>query len=255
MRRKTMLAAAAALAALAFAALPSMAMAEETTPEFWTTPALSFASYPQHFTGTSGGGSLYIEGSAAHAGCKRGTAEGEFENAHTGWLKITFTECTETALGSKCYSNSANKGTIETEELTFHTVYIDPEGGTTSETPHERPGILITPNHETGHFATFECAGGLKKITVGGNGVLGTVTEPGLEESGKEATIDITANATEQQHTTTIDTEEVGGEHKIICRHWGLEANEGKGLKPAFENSTEDAITFQEEGTTTTETP
>jgi hypothetical protein len=249
MKRMTMLLTAAALSALALAALPAMAMAEEETPVFNTTPVLSFAEYPAKFTGTSKVSTLYREGKSAKVICKTDAASGSFENGHTGSVKIIFEECEETVLHSKCQSG-ATKGTIETETLPFHLVYIEP---TNAENLHETPGILITPNHETGYFAKFNCASNLVKINVKGNGVVGTVTEPAINGSGTMGTIDITATSTAQEHTTVVASGK-GEEPKY--EKFQLEANENGGAYiPAFQDSKEDTLTFAKEGTTTTETP
>lgn len=88
------------------------------------------------------------------------------------------------------------KGSIETTALPFDLVTL----------PSEEPGMLVTPSSD-GSFAHVECAGGLVKFTVGGNGFVGTVaTECG--EPSEATTIDF--NATEhgvQEHTELASTE------------------------------------------------
>lgn len=236
--KKLMLA--AALSVLAFAAVPSMASA------FTTTPALTLqngATFPQPFTSTSGAGSLLTEATEVH--CTSDTNSGEFENAHTGTVKISFHGCTEEIFGSSCTTAGSPSGTITTQLLTFHTVYLKPAN---AGTPHERPGILFTPN-ANGKFAEFDCLGGFITVVVKGNGVLGTVTAPTIGGAASHtATINVSATSSGQQHTQTQEGETYGLESSI----------NGGALEPAYENAGNDTVTFSNAGVeakTTTETP
>jgi hypothetical protein len=67
------------------------------------------------------------------------------------------------------------------------------------------PGILMTPNAETGVFAHFVCAGFIN-ATVEGTGVIGTITAAcGTETSSTELKFGATATNT-QQHTQITTT-------------------------------------------------
>ena len=241
MSTKKMLLAMMAVAAFAFAALPAVASAEET--KFDTTPSLNGAA-GVGFTSTSKVGHLYIEGSEKPVECQTDTNEGEFTTSMTGTVVVTFHECKFEGLA--CTTPGQPKGTIQTTELAFHLVYLDPEGGE----PHERPGILFTP-HE-GHFATFTCAGGLVHIEVRGSGVAGTITSPKIGGEANKAVISVKATAAGQEHTTVTATNEKEEEKSI---KFGLEASvNGGGFVGAYEDGGEDTVTLNGGVEATTET-
>jgi hypothetical protein len=213
MKRKTMLLVGAALSVLAFTALPSMASAFESTPSI---DPVAPAEFPLSYSGAGGAGTLYTA-SGRNINCTGNSASGSFASSMTGTAKVTFTGCTENKLGSQCQSG-ATKGTIVTEELTTHTVYLS--GG--------KPGVLFTPN-ESGKFATISCLSGFIKIEVKGSGVLGTVTEPGFGEEEASNSFEIVVKATSegQEHTETAEGET-----------YGLESNlNGGGFEPAYEQA------------------
>lgn len=206
------------------------------TPSFEEAPAVSLPEYPAAFT-TSGGENVWASGGSSF-GCESMTGEGELTGSHTGWMRIHFEGC-EGIFGTKCTTPGHAAGTIVSQELILHTAYLKSEG------LHEAPGVAITPEHATGTFAGFACFGGLARYVVKGNGLLGTVTEPGLEEAFSSAAIEIAATEEAQQHTETAEGEE-----------FGLEASvNGSELEP-LSLSAGTALTLsgpEAEGVTTTE--
>jgi hypothetical protein len=246
MKRKTILLAAAALSALAFAALPSAAGA------FKQPPVSGAAGHEFHGTSTNtvglfGGTEFQCKGTEAVP--QTITTTGIFETDDTGSVKFTFHNCREQTFNTTCTSAGEKSGTITTTTLPFHTTYLEPkEGGTT----HERPGILITPNSSitAEHFATFKCAGGFVTVVVKGNGLLGTVTEPRIGDcAGKSNSmkINISATPSAQEHTTTHTT----------GTKYGLTVSvNGGAFAPTYLNLGSNTVSFTEgfEGTTTTET-
>ena len=221
MKHKTMLLFVAALSALAFAAIPAAASAEEI-PMLYNEAEEEVANTA--FTSTSGPSKLY--GSAGVIDCNSDINTGEFTTGTTGWVIIHFKECKETTFESACTTPGRPSGEITTETLPFHTRRL-------SDGSH---GMLITPN-ANGDFAEFDCLGGLISVTVGGNGVLGKISAPGTGVNANTAVLEVNATAEGQEYTET----EAGGES------YGLEAsfNEGE-PSPAYQNSEEDVITFAE---------
>ena len=207
------------------------------TPSFEEAPAVSLPSYPTAFT-SSGGENVWASGGSSF-GCESTTGEGEFTSAHTGSTRLRFEGCAESVFGTKCTTPGHAAGTIVSQELILHTAYLKSEG------LHEAPGVAITPEHATGTFAGFACFGGLTRYVVKGNGLLGTVTEPGLEEAFSSAAVEIAATEEGQQHTETAEGEE-----------FGLEASvNGSELEP-LSLSAGTALTLsgpEAEGVTTTE--
>jgi len=247
MRRKTILLTVGALSAMALAALPSSAAA------FRTTPALSLTkgTFPAAFTGTGGAGTFFTA-SGRNITAESSTAEGEFENAHTGTAKIIFHGVRESIANSTCatYDPVAKKTVGASGEVTvhaiFHTVYGKP---TNLNKPHETTELLFTVTP-----LTFKCLSDLITIQVRGN-VLGTVT-PGLEEE-PTGTFNINVSATEagQEHTEITDENEAG---ELITEKFGLESNlNGGAFEPAYENAGPQSVTLSggAEGKTTTKTP
>ena len=245
---KKLMLAATALAVVAFTALPAVASASDVP---WTSGLPANATFSSASTNTA---TLY---GAANVVCESTeeqpntiTTSGKFETPDTGSVKFTFHNCHDTVFNSACWNaGEESEGTIETTTLPFHLVYLEPkEGGET----HERPGVLITPGSETNempHFASFECLAGFISVEVGGNGILGTVTEPGIGEESHSFGIKVSATENGQEHTTTHTT---GTEYGLTASVNGGET------EPAYEDAGEASATFDTagvEGTTTTETP
>jgi|GEM_PF-2344243 len=175
------------------------------TPSFEEAPSVSLPEYPASFT-TSGGENIWSSAESS-IGCESTAGEGEFTSAHTGLMRIRFEGCGFS--GTKCTTPGHAAGTIVSQELIVHTAYLK------SESLHESPGIAITPEHVTGTFAGFSCVFGLVRYVVKGNGLLGTVTEPGLEEAFSSAAIEMAASEEGQQHTETAEGEEFGLEASV----------------------------------------
>jgi hypothetical protein len=153
MSKKLMLLAAGALAALAFAALPTIASASEM--EFHCEGSATC-------TGTIVGGASTLSndrGEAISCTGRTGSASGTSTTA-TMTVKLTYTGCVETVSGFKFgRTNTTTAGKIETNAMTGHLITM----GT-------NPAILLT-----GANMTFSCAAFLKR-TVTGN-IIGTFGE------------------------------------------------------------------------------
>jgi hypothetical protein len=240
MSKKIMMLAISAAALMAFVALPSMASAFTTTPKI--TP--KGKAFPVALTSTSGAAELITPGQPT-VKCTADSNSGSLESSMTGHVKIKFTGCK--ALGiAPCKSPGAASGTIETKNLGFHLVYLTP-----AVSPHEKPGILFTPEkakeeEEEGLFAEFTCEilGSKTTVVVKGNGVLGAITSPGIGGSSTTATVAV--NATEsggQEYKDTIEGTVYGLKSSI----------NGGAFGPAFENAGTDTITFAESVTLETE--
>jgi hypothetical protein len=171
---------AAGLAVLAFAALPAIAsatypnpyLADNGNPVANTAFSVETQETPTRLATTAGN----------WVTCEAVQGEGEFETAETGWIKLTFHKNCHTKLNLKCGNdpNIASQA-IVTEKLYFHLKTVD-HGGV------QRPGVLITPNPETTHFATFECSL-IGKVTVTGTGIVGTITSPEKEVPSNTETL------------------------------------------------------------------
>lgn len=217
MKKIKMLLASAALSTLAFAALPTMASAFETTPSI--SPA-GEAEFPLQYSGSGLGGTFYTA-SGRWVYCETSSAEATMTASMTGSTKLAFSGCRESTLNSTCTTPGQPSGTIITETLATHTVYLQ-----WTYPPHETPGVLFTPNEETEKVAAFSCVSGFVKIDVKGNGVLGTVTSPGIGESSSALTFNIRAVESSQWHSETIEGET-----------YGLESSQNGGaLEPASLN-------------------
>jgi len=200
MTKKIMLLALAAVSAAVFA-MPAVASAEDIPLHLNPTPAGNQAidDVGANPTLTTTGGTK-IE-------CGSFSGNATFEaGGTTGHMTLTFgpngdgtVPCASS--GFKCNSNPplAAAGTIITTELPFHLVTL----------PNKKPGVLVTPNPtEPRSFAHIECAGGLVKFTVEGNGVIGTITEPACEGTSNMATIDFNATGNGvQEHKKVEGTE------------------------------------------------
>lgn len=215
MKRKFTLLVTAAVAVVAFAAIPAMASA---------APTIDFSKpLPLSFSGSGGASVLRAEG-LPEVKCSSVDVSGTWTTDTTGEIKNTFTGCKVLSIFS-CTSTGQSTGTIVTGTLPFHLKYI---AGFTKTT-----GVLITPP-ANGIFAQFSCAGGLATAEVKGNGVIGHVSAPACNESSTNATIGLTASGTTQTYT------KVEGDTTV----YGL-TNNGK---PASEEAT--ATTTLAEGAT-----
>ena len=230
MIKKSMLA--ACLAALAFAALPAIAAAEETSNP--GDPYLDGVTTGTQFSLSGGEGELntvggkFVKCASVHGG-------GEFDDAETGTVSFTFTGC-KTTLGIKCTTpGQETAGTIQVGPLPFHLKTVK------HTTPH-KPGILVTPNNPdengVGEFTEFKCsfAGAVK---VRGNGIIGTITEP--EEGVASNTAVISFSETEsksgvQTHKTITDHNRETAEEAPIEYHLESSFNGGE-----YEESAEEA--------------
>jgi hypothetical protein len=164
-----MLLAAGALAALAFTALPSAASAGE----FLNTCTTGAGATINVCEGTVIGGVAVLEedsGSTIECTSVTGTATA-IDNSTTGTVELTFHTCKDPTSGFSC-SNTAKAGTITTQTMISHNVYLEHNAST--------PGVKLTGpaggvNHNSS--VTFSCAGGLVKKTVTGT-ILGEIEEP-----------------------------------------------------------------------------
>lgn len=165
-----------AAAALAFGALPAIAAAH---------PVLDppGGTFPARFMGTGGSGTVRAQGFPNWL-CSSSTANGEFNNSTTGTVRFTFHGCA--ALGAFCTSPGQPSGTIATGTSEFHLVTVN--GG--------KVAALITPP-SGGIFTTFACFG--TTISVGGNGVIGAITNPGYNELSSTFTLDFNATGSVQE--------------------------------------------------------
>jgi len=193
MSKKIMLALAAVSAAVF--AMPAVASAEDLPLHLNPTPAgaQTIDDVGANPTLSATGGSKFE--------CGTFSATAMFEaGGTTGHMNLKFgvagaEDCKSSSF--TCNSTGAAAGIIETTELPFHLVKL----------ANEKPGILVTPN-PSGSFAHIECAGGLIKYTIGGNGLIGTFTEPACEGTSNMATIDFNATATGvQEHKKVAGTE------------------------------------------------
>jgi hypothetical protein len=163
MNRKLMLLAAGALAALAFTALPSAASAGEY---------LNTCSNGVICEGTITGGVATLEddsGSWIECTSVTGTATA-IHNSSTGTVELTFHGCKD-QIDFSC-TNTATAGTITTQTMISHNVYLEHNAST--------PGVKLTgPAGGATHnlSVTFSCAGGFVKKTVTGT-ILGQIFEP-----------------------------------------------------------------------------
>ncbi len=138
--------------------------------------------------------------------CTNGvTGNGSWHSTTTGTLTLEFHGCTtETPFGHLACTTRASEGgtgiseTISTTKLPFHLISLGNNKG----------GVLITPNESTGYFAHFTCGGGLVSRSVGGNGVIGTITMPECGTASTTATLKFEQEGTGlQKHTTHTGVE------------------------------------------------
>jgi hypothetical protein len=177
MSKKIMLLALAVSAALF--ALPAMASANENHVEGATGKA---------FVGTGPEGSLEANGEPTIR-CTSTAVSGSFTSETTGNVSATFETCSATILGISLHCRTAAEGTgvIKVSNV-FHLITISTIA---------KPGVLITPP-----FPTVICGEGFseRKMQIGGNGVIGTVTSPACGASSASATIKFASTASSQEH-------------------------------------------------------
>jgi len=150
MNKKLMLLAAGVLSALAFAALPALASADEFQ---------AHCEGAAECTGTIAGGVSELENSAGERiKCTGLTGNAKFATTSTtGTANLVFTECREqiTAFKFKCNGGGGGAGEIKVNNLTYHLINLE-------ETPTTTPGLKFT-----GVNVTFECTGFSKKTVTG----------------------------------------------------------------------------------------
>lgn len=188
MTKKTMLLALAAVSA-AFLAVPALASAQ---------PAHLKEGAPA-FTIAGGAGTL-SRTDANSVSCTSVTGKGQFENTTTGNVtELTFKGC-KNGLGFNCASTEeghlASSQTITTTvPLPFHLIMY----------ATDKPAILLTPNAQTAIFSHFTCLG--VKVTVTGNGIIGTITAPKCNVSSATATLAFEGGAGVQNHIKYTNTD------------------------------------------------
>jgi hypothetical protein len=160
MSKKLMTLAAGVLTALAFTALPSAASAGEF-------PVHCEVAAGAACTSTVNGGHAVLKttGSAAFVTCTSTTGTASVtNNTSTGSVNLVFHGCKESVFSSACTSSGQPSGTIKTNTLVSHNVYLEPN--------KQVPGALLT-----GVNVTFSCFFGAVTKTVTGN-VLGEFETP-----------------------------------------------------------------------------
>jgi hypothetical protein len=161
MNMRLMLLVAVVLAALAFAALPTVAAGGEYTLGCETSPCVGSIQTTTTIP-------LQLENDAGEvivAGSATGTVS--FPSvASTGTVQLLFHEVKEKISGFTftCNSSGLPNGTVTTNKMTAHLINLEP--GETA------PGVLIT-----GANVTFNCAGELIQKTVTG-AIVGSIEVP-----------------------------------------------------------------------------
>lgn len=170
MSKKLMVLAAGALAALAFAALPAVASAGE-----FASDCKSGANCTALVTG----GAAELENDAGERiSCTSVTGTATVtHNTNTGSARLLFHGCKETVSGFNFACGNAGSGTITTNVLTSHGVYLKPNKTT--------PGLLLT-----GVNVTFACF--IVEKTVTGN-ILGHIENPECGTFQKHHTVNFEA--------------------------------------------------------------
>ncbi|HEY5941955.1 MAG TPA: hypothetical protein VIT89_03740 [Solirubrobacterales bacterium] len=145
MRKKPMLVA-GALSALALAALPAAASAGEYPTHCITETCSSTIAGPHLELRTTGGSLITCTSST-------GTIS-QANHSTTGTAQFTFHGCKDPVFGTHC--GNAGTGTIKTNTLTSHNVYLEPSGSRT-------PGVLFTGMNMTvcGFFGAKTVSGGI----------------------------------------------------------------------------------------------
>ncbi len=176
MSKKLMLLAAGALAALAFTVLPVAASAGEFEHHCTSTGGVA-----EECTGMTIAVGVIEYSNDNHEAITCSSATGTATAAKTGTTgtaKLTFTGCKETVtfFQFSC-SNTATAGKVETNTLTSHNIYLEPN--TQAQT---KPGLLLT-----GVNVTFTCAGFATK-TLTGN-IIGIITNPNCTSAVTSMTV------------------------------------------------------------------
>jgi hypothetical protein len=179
-----------ALAGAAMLAFPAVASAEDTPLHLNPTPAGAKA--------ISGGVAELSATNGDTVTCNSVSGSATFESGGTtGHMNLTFTgDCRENTFMSTCTNETPNRESIMTTELAFHLVTL----------AGSKPGVLVTAN--AGHFATFECAGGLITTKIEGNGVVGTIQNE-CGSTSETMTIKFVGAKGVQEHTKVFGTETV----------------------------------------------
>lgn len=164
--RKKLLLFVLSVAVAAMAALPTAASA---TP--WHTEQTG--SFTVH-----SGVVVWSTASAITLQCNAATGSGSYSTTTGGTVTLQMGTCwTNFGFGAvHCTTAGQANGFITTTTLGLDNVML----GT------NKPGILLTPNAETGIVASFSC--GALPFTVEGNGLLATVTAPACGASSSTAT-------------------------------------------------------------------
>jgi hypothetical protein len=163
MSKKLMLFAAGALSALAFAALPTFASAEELQIHCPAAPCIGTiaATQAEHPIILENDNGERLEGTGEVVG----TISINAATTTTGTTELEFKHVIELSSGFKftCNSPGAAAGIVKTGAITTHFINLT-TGGT-------NPGVLLT-----GINMTMTCAGGISTKTFTGS-IIGTVTE------------------------------------------------------------------------------
>jgi len=192
MSKKIILLALAAASLAAFA-LPTAAMAEGTP--LHVVPAPSGAKV------VDGEGSAFLTGGFGTITCTSSSGTATFTSSTKGTFEQTFKGCTGPT--GTCTTSGQASGTITTTVLDFDLVTVLHEHNAAKT----GPGVLVTPNTETGVFAHFDCPL-FPNTTVTGNGLVGTITNVACGASSSEPTIQFSSVSTGvQTHTTVVGTE------------------------------------------------
>ncbi|HKO37916.1 MAG TPA: hypothetical protein VJU14_06075 [Solirubrobacterales bacterium] len=146
-------------------------------------PALASA-LPAHIDATS---TFTVNGGASTLQEKEGAAttgtgisgSGQLTNTTTGTLNLTFTGVSAGGIscGSTAQGHTEASKTVTTTPLEFHLIMI----------ATNRPGVLITPNAQTGIFAHYRCFFVEKTLT--GPGIIGEIIAPACGVKSKTATV------------------------------------------------------------------
>ncbi|HVD39472.1 MAG TPA: hypothetical protein VNC16_00515 [Solirubrobacterales bacterium] len=192
MNKKLMLLAAAALSALAFAAVPTVASAGEYEAHCQDAAGNTVATCNLSITG---GFAELSDTSGLRIHCKTvsGTASATTTTS-TGTAILEFNECTDFVFGTECNNQGAGTKKIKTNTLISHIVNKEP-GGT-------EPGLLMT-----GINVTFTCPAIGTKKTVTGN-VIGHIEEPSnvCNKAVSTFSVNFSKIANGKQDTTQVTT-------------------------------------------------
>jgi len=184
MSKKLMLLVAGALTALAFTALPSIASAGE--------PLLLCETGGECSYSVAGGESRFSATNGDTVWCSSVSGTGKMtgldanKEAKTGEVQLLFHGCKEqaTAFHFSCTSSGQPAGTVTTNKMVTHNVYLD--------AAKTKQGVLLTSSN-----VTFTCAGGFASTTVTGNAMGEMETTCGT--TGKTLALNFTASSHGQQ--------------------------------------------------------